>query len=106
MQIIALYEVICADIENGMTLRIENVNINNATVRSEKAAGGFVGANMTGAAVINNCSISNSNIYGMESRSAVILGRPYSASNTVRSTTIKNVKLNDVLSTKMWGNAD
>lgn len=98
--------VICADIENGMTLRIENVNINNATVRSEKAAGGFVGANMTGAAVINNCSISNSNIYGMESRSAVILGRPYSASNTVGAITIKNVKLNDVLSTKMWGNAD
>lgn len=100
--------VICADIQNGLSLTIDNVNINNATVRSDKAAGGFVGANMSGETVIKNCSISNSNIYGMESRSAVVLGRTYSPSNNIERSTISinNVKLNDVLSTKYIGDAD
>lgn len=102
--------VICADAENGMTITIENVNINNATVRSAKAAGGFVGYTMKdntqATAIIKNCSISNSNIYGMESRSAVVLGRPVSSSYTIEGITISNVKLNDVVSTKLVGNAD
>lgn len=89
--------VLFGDLQNGVNVTIDNVNIYNATVSDAETVGGFVGfLSQSGSNTlsIKNSSINNSTLKGVEEvgKIGAIVGRsilPYTCSGVV----VDNVKL-------------
>ncbi len=90
--------VLYGDMQNGLTLNIENVHINNAIVKNHNTVGGFVGfiSNAgSNSLSIKNSSIKNSTIIGKEEVGKVgaLVGRALGNGYTCSGVEIHNVVL-------------
>lgn len=95
---------IWSDLQNA-NIEIDNVRINNSTIKAKGTIGGFVGFVSAGttSVVIKNSSISNSNLNGGEAdkKRGAVVGRAYGCMVTCEDVVVNNVKINGTPATTL-----